>query len=187
MPFIFPYPATFHHTLSAISDLTVSYHTWPILPVCFHILSTMFYHVFAYLTVSYHIGPNRTISFHILHCMSFHVFSYFLFLAISFTCPCLTTSCLISYCQPFTYDDIFHIFKSLVTACDVHTFLQITCGERSCRALQITCEWRAWRYVDERNANLTMPTIAFEAFRGGSVVAWFLMMWQPDNAKGSTF
>ena len=44
---------------------------------------------------------------------------------------------------------------------DAHTLLQITCDERSCEALQIACELRAWRYIDERNANLTMLTVTF--------------------------
>ena len=44
---------------------------------------------------------------------------------------------------------------------DAHTLLQITCDERSCEALQIVCELRAWRLIDERNTNLTMLTVTF--------------------------
>ena len=89
-----------------------------LLPICSHILSTIFCQVFAYLTVSYHIGPNLTICFHTLHCMSFHVFSYFLYLAISSPVHILqhlTLSC----CRPSLTKTFF---RSLVTACDVHTF-----------------------------------------------------------------
>ena len=58
---------------------------------------------------------------------------------------------------------------------------------KSCEALQIACELRAWRYIDERSANLTMPAVTsrglgwvgrggFRVFRDGlgwmGRVAW---------------
>ena len=82
MPFIFPYPATFHHTLSAISDLTVSYHTWPIFTHYVFTSEVPYFtrslHILQYLAISDWTLPYLSILY--IHCMSFHVFHIFCFL-----------------------------------------------------------------------------------------------------------
>ena len=74
---------------------------------------------------------------------------------------------------------------------DAHTFWQITCDERSCEALQITCQLRAWRYS---TSTREIPILQCRRlpFRGLGCVRWVeegwglvgvLILWQTSQRR----